>query len=65
MIEVNRRIARLDDGRRVFFLDIGPAFLDADGTLSPEIMPDKLHPTPKGYGRWAEALRPALTRLLK
>jgi lysophospholipase L1-like esterase len=63
--EVNRRIARLHDGRRVFFLDIGPAFLGADGTLAADIMPDKLHPTPKGYGRWSEAIRPTLARLLK
>lgn len=65
VIEVNRRIARLHDGRRIFFLDIGPAFLSADGTLAAGIMPDKLHPTPEGYGRWADALRPTLARLLE
>jgi len=62
---VNRRIARLHDGRHVFFLDIGRTFLSRDGTLSPEIMPDKLHPTPEGYERWASAIRPTLDRLLK
>jgi lysophospholipase L1-like esterase len=55
----------LHDGRRVFFLDIGSAFLGPDGTLAGEIMPDKLHPTPKGYALWAEAMRPTLVRLLQ
>jgi lysophospholipase L1-like esterase len=63
--EVNRRIARLHDGRRIFFLDIGGAFIGADGTLSPDVMPDKLHPAPKGYELWAEAMRPTLVKLLK
>lgn len=65
VLEVNRRIARLDDSRHVFFLDIGHAFLAADGTIPADIMPEKLHPTPKGYQLWADAMRPTLNRLLK
>ena len=42
--EVNAQLARLDDGRRVRFLDISPRFLAADGTLSRDLMPDLLHP---------------------
>jgi lysophospholipase L1-like esterase len=65
VLEINRRIAKFRDGRHVFFLDIGPAFLATDGTIPPDIMPEKLHPTPKGYGLWADAMRPTLVRLLK
>ena len=33
----------------VFYLDIGPKFLEADGTLSKDIMPDLLHLNEKSY----------------
>jgi len=39
---------------------IGDAFLNADGSISKEIMPDALHLTPRGYEMWAEALAPLL-----
>jgi beta-glucosidase len=55
----------LDDGKSVTFLDIGPKFLEPDGTLSKEIMPDLLHPNEKGYKIWAEAIQPTLSRLMK
>jgi lysophospholipase L1-like esterase len=62
---INTVIARLDDGRRVKFLDIDPKFLEADGTLSTNIMPDLLHPNEQGYQIWADAMRPALDEMLK
>ena len=33
---INEKIARLDDGSHVRYLDIGKAFVNADGTISPE-----------------------------
>ncbi len=53
----NERIAKLADDQHVFYLDIGPKFLDPDGTLSKEIMPDLLHPNAKGYEIWADVDR--------
>jgi beta-glucosidase len=61
---INQRIAGLDDGRHVRYLDIGSRFLTADGTLEPEIMPDYLHPSPHGYEIWAQAMQPTLDDLL-
>ena len=61
---VNEIVAKLDDGKDVFYLDIGPKFLAADGTLSKEIMPDLLHLSPRGYEIWAEAIEPKLKVLL-
>jgi beta-glucosidase len=55
----------LADGEKVVFLDIGAKFLDADGNLPAEIMPDKLHPNRKGYEVWAQAIDEKLTDLLK
>jgi len=62
---INTLIARLDDGRMVKFLDIGPKFLEFDGTLPRSIMPDLLHPNAKGYQIWADAMEPTLDEMLK
>ena len=62
--KVNAIIAGYADNSKVFFLDINQAFLEADGTLSKEIMPDLLHPNEKGYEIWAKAMAPALGKLL-
>jgi len=61
---VNEIIAKLDDGEHVFYLDIGPKFLTADGTLEKAIMPDLLHLSPRGYEIWAESIEPKLAELL-
>jgi lysophospholipase L1-like esterase len=63
--EINAAIARLDDGKFVRFLDINPKFLEPDGALSTEIMPDLLHPSAKGYQIWADAIKEPLAELLK
>jgi lysophospholipase L1-like esterase len=62
---VNEQIAKLDDGKEVRYLDIGDKFLQPDGALTAEIMPDFLHLSPKGYTIWADAIQPALTEMLK
>lgn len=63
--EANALIAKLADDKSVFYLDLGPQFLAEDGTLSPEIMPDYLHPNEQGYAIWAEAMEPTLAKLLE
>ena len=63
--QINEIIAKLDDGKTVFFQDIGPKFLQPDGTLTKEIMPDLLHLSPAGYKIWADAIQVKLTELLK
>ena len=64
--EVNRIIARLDDQRQVFFMDIGGRFLDERGYFLPDAFrPDNLHPAARGYDIWGEAVRVKLAELLK
>jgi lysophospholipase L1-like esterase len=63
--EINATIAKLDDGQKVLFLDIGQKFLEADGTLPKSIMPDALHPNATGYQIWADAMQEKLASLLK
>jgi lysophospholipase L1-like esterase len=61
---VNERISRLDDGSNVRYLDIGKAFLEEDGAISKEVMPDYLHLSLKGYQIWADAIEPTLWSML-
>jgi lysophospholipase L1-like esterase len=63
--QVNKIIAKLNDDKHVFFMDIGDKFLQPDGTLTKDIMPDALHPNEKGYQIWADAITPKLTELMK
>jgi beta-glucosidase len=60
----NEIIAKLADNKDIFYLDIGPKFLDADGKLPKDIMPDRLHPNAKGYEIWAEAIEPTVKKLM-
>jgi lysophospholipase L1-like esterase len=63
---INKIIAKLDDdGKTVKYLDIGDKFLEKDGTLSKEIMPDFLHLSKKGYEIEANAIKPTLSGLMK
>jgi beta-glucosidase len=61
---VNARIAELDDGEWIHYLDIGESFLEAGGILPESVMPDALHPNERGYQIWAEAMEPTLARLM-
>ena len=64
--DINKIVAKLDDGgKTVKYLDIGKKFLQDDGSLSKDIMPDYLHLSPRGYEIWAEAITPTLTEMLK
>jgi beta-glucosidase len=56
--------SELADNKNVFYLDIGPKFLTDDGTLTAEIMPDRLHLSPAGYEIWATATEPKIVELM-
>lgn len=62
-VQANAIIAKLADGKNVFFQDIGAAFL-RDGKLTAEVMPDFLHLTPESYTLWAKAIEPTVARLM-
>ncbi len=55
---------KLGDDDMVFYMDIGQKFLQPDGTLGKDIMPDFLHPNAKGYRIWAEAIEPTVKKLM-
>jgi len=63
--EINAIISKLDDGKTVFYKDIGKEFLNQNGGLSGEIMPDYLHLSAKGYDIWGKAIKGDIEKLVK
>jgi len=62
---VNSQIAKLENGKAVRYLDIGPKLADAKGDLAKDVMPDFLHVSEKGYEIWAESMGPLLQSMMK
>jgi lysophospholipase L1-like esterase len=62
--QVNERIARFSDGKKVFFLDLTQRFLAPDGTIPRDLMADFLHPTERGHEIWAEAIEPMVAGVM-
>lgn len=63
-VGINEIIKGYADNEKIFFLDVSEKFLADDGQLPKEIMPDMLHPNPKGYEIWAEAIEPMIVKLM-
>jgi len=64
ILQVNQALRRLESDPAITYLPIGHHFIENDGSLSKEIMPDALHLSTKGYRIWAEAIEPSVARLL-
>jgi N-acetylglucosamine-6-sulfatase len=62
-VAINQIIRRFADGEKVHYLDIGDRFLEPEGSLHEQIMPDALHLSQEGYRRWSSALEPKLKEL--
>lgn len=65
VVELNRMVANLNDGQHVFYQDYGLFFLQPNGDMSADVMPDFLHPSPRGYQIWADAMLPAIRKLME
>jgi lysophospholipase L1-like esterase len=63
--EVNKIISKLDDGKRVFFTDIGSQMMLPDGNISKEYLPDLLHLSGKGYKLWADSIQAKIDKFMK
>jgi len=63
--KINADIAKLDNGKGIRFLDLGPKFTSADGTIAHAIMPDQLHLSSAGYEIWVEGMSPLLDEMMK
>jgi len=63
--EANRIIAKLDDQKHVFFMNINSRFLNERGGLIGFRPGDNLHPVEQGYEIWASAVAPTLKSWVK
>ena len=63
-IKANEIASKLADGEMILYQDIGKNFLEEDGTLTREIMPDLLHLSPEGYRIWAESIEPIVAKVV-
>ena len=64
ILQVNEALAKLDDGKNIFYIDIGPQLIESDGSISKSMMRDYLHPGEAGYKVWANAVEPKLKEIL-
>jgi lysophospholipase L1-like esterase len=62
--EANKIIAKLDDGKHVFYKNINDKFLDAQGKLV-GFQGDNVHPNAQGYDIWGAAVADTLKGWLK
>ena len=46
-------------------MNIGDRFVDPQGNLKTDLMPDQLHPNAAGYQLWMEAVKPTLRKLMQ
>lgn len=61
---INQVLRKQADEKNVFWVDFGDRFLESDGTIPRNLMPDYLHLSPKAYGIWAEAIEDRLSSIL-
>lgn len=63
--QVNRKISRFADGKKIRYVNINDRLADKDGKLFEGMAnQDALHLDLKGYQVWADALKPIFTELL-
>jgi len=64
LAQINQVLRRIADDKTVFWADFGHKFLNDDGTMPRELMPDYLHLSKAGYQIWADSIETQLSQLL-
>lgn len=64
LLQINEALEKLDDGKTIFYMDIGSKLIEMDGSIATSMMRDALHPGERGYEIWAEAMEPKLKEWL-
>ncbi len=57
-------VSKLADNKNIFYCDVNHVFLNLDGSINLDQMPDWLHPSPAGAKAWAQAMEPLLAQLM-
>lgn len=61
---INGELAQMENGDSIRYLDLGPKFMSADGTIAKAIMPDQLHLSAAGYEIWVEGMKPLVDEMM-
>jgi beta-glucosidase len=64
LLQINQVLRKLADDQWVYWVDFGHLFVNAEGLIPRELMPDYLHLTTKGYQIWANAIEDRLAAIL-
>ncbi len=65
-MSVNPFLAKMDDGgKTIKYVDLTTQFVQPDGTVSKDLMPDFFHFSEKGYQAWADAVAGPLKELME
>ncbi len=64
ILQANQILQKLPDDQSVFWIDFGYKFVNSDGTIPHDLMPDYLHLSKRGYEIWAEAIEDKLSDVL-
>ena len=64
ILMTNQIIQKLADGENVHWVDFGHKFIDENGRIPREIMPDYLHLSKTGYQIWADSIQEPLAKVL-
>lgn len=62
--KINAILKTYADNETVYWLDLADVFVNEEGILNRELMPDGLHPNVEGYKAWAKAMDPMIKKLL-
>lgn len=60
--KANTLIKAQSTGEKIAFVDIGPKFLNAQGAIPKDLMPDFLHLSEAGYRIWADGIKARLAK---
>jgi lysophospholipase L1-like esterase len=58
--QTNAILAAYASDPRVTYMDIGSKFLQPDGTIALDMLPEHHRPAPQGYAIWADAIQPVI-----
>lgn len=61
---INQALRKAADNRDIFWIDFGHRFLNSDGTIPADLMPDYLHLSEEGYRIWAQAIERRLATII-
>jgi len=64
LAKTNDIISKLADNQHIFYLNINKIFLNPDGSIPKDLMPDFEHPSTKGFQLWAQTIEPTVAESL-